>query len=180
MTAKEYYRSYLADDKVSPIAEAMMTAINQERCVHAFEFGMGTGKHLRRLNAKGISTFGIDISLLNCFTAQAQSMGFAYGDETYLRHFCNMDAVFTVSVLDHIEYIDDIVQELKRIANKIVYLIETNDTPGEFYYPHDYQSLGFTKSTNVEWKSDGDGAMYYLWRWDKKDENIDFANDDKG
>lgn len=166
MHPKTFYSTYQADDTVSPIAEDMMTLINQDGCVHAFEFGMGTGKHLRRLNEKGISTFGIDISILNCIKAQGNMMGIAFGDETYLRHICNFDCVFTVSVLDHIEDIDDIVQELKRIANKVVYLIETTDTPGEFYYPHNYLDWGFVR-LGLSWESHGDGATYNLYTWTK-------------
>ena len=177
MSPKDFYRTFQADDVISPIAEDMMTLINKDRCVHAFEFGMGSGKHLRRLNAKGIATFGFDISILNVLRAQAQSMGHALADETYLRHLCNFDCVLTVSVMDHIEEIDGIIQEFQRIANKVVYLLETNDIPGEFYYPHEYKKYGFIK-LDYEWTSDGDGATYYLWRWCKgQTENV---NDDMG
>lgn len=175
MSPKEFYRVYRADPTISPIAEEMMTLMNYDRCVHAFEYGMGEGKHLRRLREKGLSTFGIDISILNVFKAQAQLDGTMLGDENYLRHFCNADCVFTVSVLDHIEDIDAIIGEFKRIANKVVYLLETNDQPGEYYYPHEYESYGFKKLPLIEWVSDGDGATYYLWRWYKNQPNDDLC-----
>lgn len=176
MTAKTFYRSYIADDKISPIALQMIYEI-QSGCVHAFEFGMGTGKHLKLLQEKKVSTFGIDISIVNCILAHAKVMGTAYGDENYLRHLCNFDCVFCVSVLDHIEHIDGIIQEFQRIANKVIYLIETNDVPAEFYYPHDYESYGFERLH--KWKSDGDGATYYLYRWIKVPvTNENHVNDD--
>lgn len=113
----------------------------------------------------GIETFGLDVSLPNVFKAQAQSEGIALGDEKYLRHLCNFDAVICVSVLDHIPQVHAIVDELKRIANKVVYLIETNDVVDNFYYQHDYESMGFVKLD--DWLSDGDGALYNLYVWYK-------------
>lgn len=180
MTAKNFYRSYQSDSVVSPLAERMMTLINQDRCVHAFEFGCGEGKHLRRLESKGVVSMGMDLSILNCIRAQSQGLGIMYGDEKYLRHFCNADAVFTVSCLDHIEDIDGIIQELKRIANKVVYLIETNDVPGEFYYPHEYKKYGFdiVGDSWVSEKPDGDGATYYLLKWSKGQNESIHLNDD--
>lgn len=180
ITPKQFYSTYAADPEVSPIAEKMMELIHKDRCVHALDFGCGEGKHVRRLMAKGVHTLGIDISILNVFRAQAQSMGIMYGDENYLRHFCNADAVFTVSVLDHIINVDGIIQEFQRIANRVVYLLETNDIPGDFYFPHHYEKYGFKKIEDIEWKSTGDGAIYYLWRWCKgASERMDI-NDDMG
>lgn len=167
MHPKEFYKTYQADENISELAETLMTLINREDANHAFEFGMGSGKHLKRLHQKGIETFGIDISILNCIRAQSQMMGIAFGDEKYLRHLVNFDVVFTVSVLDHIEDVDAIIGELKRIANKSVFLLETNDTPAPYYYPHNYESFGFAK-LKFSWVSEkGDGATYYIWKWNK-------------
>lgn len=128
-----------------------------------FEFGCGDGKHLRWLRSNGIETFGLDISIVNVFRAQAQDHGYALGDERYLKFLGNFDCVLTVSVLDHIELIDEIIVQFKRIAKKVIYLLETCDTPADFYYPHDYESYGFTKLP-YKWKSNGDGATYYIWK----------------
>jgi len=168
MTPKQFYKTYQADDNVSELAETLLTLINQEDAVHAFEFGMGSGKHLRRLRAKGIATFGIDISILNCIRAQSEMDGIALGDESYLRHLVNFDCVFTVSVLDHIEDVDGIIGELKRICNKSVFLLETNDTPAEFYYPHDYESYGFVRLQDTWTSVEGDGATYSIWKYKKQ------------
>lgn len=175
--AKEYYKGYVADGQISPIGEEMIQLIRKDRCVHAFEFGAGNGKHIRRLNYFGIDGFGMDVSLINCVRAAAKDTPMFFGDENYLRHMVNCDAVFTVSVLDHIEEIDGIIGELKRIANKVVYLLETNDVPGEFYYPHNYENYGFKLLSN-DWTSDGDGARYQLWRWYKgQTENMNINDD---
>lgn len=171
MTPKEFYRTYQADDSLSEMSEKLCTLINQEGAVHAFEFGMGTGKHLRRLKQKGVEAFGMDISVMNCIQAQMSLLeGVALGDEKYLRHLVNFDVVFTVSVLDHIEYVDEIVAELKRICNISVFLAETNDIPGKYYYPHDYLALGFHRvpEDGVPFNYTGkDGATYNIWKWTK-------------
>lgn len=179
-TPKQFYKTYQADDTLSELSETLCTLIHKENPVHAFEFGCGTGKHLRRLRNKEIATFGLDISILNCLKAQMDMDGIVYGDETYLRHLVNFDVVFTVSVLDHIEEIGGIVQELKRIANKAVFLAETIDPIGEFYFTHDYSRYGF-EILPYGWVSDGDGATYHIYKWNKKNGRKDMdVNDDLG
>ena len=168
--SKEFYKSYQADDKVGYISEYLLVKIKEENPNHVLEFGCGSGKNLNRLNIEGIPTIGIDISLMNIQRAK-----FKYdlpcvicSDETYLRNMTNVDVVFTVSVLDHIKDVKNIVDEFKRIANKCVYLAETNDSnTGEFYYKHSYEKMGFTKLKDFEWKGE-DGAMYYIWKWTKQ------------
>lgn len=98
-------------------------------------------------------------------------------DETYLRNLVNIDVVFTCSVLDHIELVEEIIGEFKRICNKAVLLAETNDIPEKFYYPHNYESYGF-KKLHFEWKSDGDGATYSIWKWIKGSDEVLKVNDD--
>lgn len=134
--------------------------------IHALEFGCGSGKNLKLL--EGVSTAGIDISFINIIKSVAKNdLTFAmFGDETHLRHLCNFDVVFTVSVLDHIENVEGIIGEFKRIANKAVFLAETNNQPGPHYFPHDYENMGFEK-IDYRWQSDGDGAIYYIWKWSK-------------
>lgn len=172
MNSKDFYKSYQADDKVGFIGEYLLVKIKEENPQHVLDFGCGSGKHIDRLNREGIPTIGVDISLMNIQRAK-----FKYdlpcvvcSDETYLRNLCNVDVVFTVSVLDHIKDIDEIIAEFKRISNKCVYLAETNDAHvGEFYYKHSYEKLGFKKLKDFEWKGE-DGAMYYIWKWTKEEE----------
>jgi len=169
MTPKEFYKTYLADDKVGLIGEYLLTAIILNNPVHVLEFGCGTGKHLIRLNDRSICTLGIDISAINVITAITKyKLPFVVcSDESYLRNICNVDVVFTCSVLDHIENIDEIIAEFKRIANKTVYLAETNDhETGQHYFKHDYESMGFVKVPDFDWKGE-DGAMYYVWKWER-------------
>lgn len=168
MTSKDFYKTYQADDHMSELSLELCRAIRREEPNHALEFGMGSGKHMRYLRSWRIATVGIDISILNCIRAQSElGGGIMLGDENYLRHFVNFDVVFTVSVLDHIEDVSGIIEEFKRIANRAVYLAETNDELGEFYFPHDYEAMGFVKLP-FEWQStEGDGGTYYIWKFTK-------------
>lgn len=178
MQAKEYYKTYLADDKLSALSRRLFIEISKENPNHIFEFGCGTGKNINHFEAV---TCGMDISFLNVTHAYTKNLPFLIlGDETHLRHLCNFDVVFTVSVLDHIQDISGIIDEFKRIANKAVFLAETTDTPGEFYYTHRYEDYGFEKVSQSElidastrpfsWTSLpplGDGATYHIWKWRK-------------
>lgn len=168
MTPKQYYRNYTADDSWSPLSQTLMDGIMSLSPIAVLELGCGTGKHLGHLDKLGICTIGIDISPMNVYKAihKYDLPCVILSDETYLRHLCNVDIVFTVSVLDHIDDAEPIVRELQRIANKTVYLAETNDVPGEHYYPHPYESWGFEKLP-FEWTGD-DGAVYYIYKWVKK------------
>lgn len=135
---------------------------------------MGSGKHLNVLNNTKICTIGIDISMMNVIRAKAkyELPCVVCSDETYLRNLANIDVVFTCSVLDHIKDIEGIVSEFKRICNKCVILAETRDVIGEYYFDHNYESHGFTK-IHFDWKSDGDGATYSIWKWSKVNEKYE-------
>lgn len=180
MTPKDFYRDYQADDNLSPLSEALLSKILTYTPIHCIEFGSGTGKHLKWLQDKGICSHGIDISPINTITAIIKNgaKSVQLGDESILRNCCNYDVVTTVSVLDHIENIDGIIQEFKRIANKAIVIAETLNQPAAFYYPHAYESYGFVK-TGFRWKSDGDGATYFIWVWEKMEEkcHIDWLQD---
>lgn len=164
---KEFYRSYIADDNLSALNARLSHVINQLKPNHVFEFGMGSGKNLKIL-PEGVGVGGLDVSFVNVAKAHLKNdiQFVMVGDETHLRHLCNYDVVFTCSVLDHIEDIDGIVAEFIRIANKAVVIAETNDTPGDYYYPHDYEKLGF-KRLDYQWVSNGDGATYHIWILEK-------------
>lgn len=172
ITPKEYYRNYLADDKISMLNIKLMDLITACHPTHVLEFGCGTGKNLRLISdyhpEMNIECTGIDISLMGLIHARTRhDVPFILcGDETHLRHLCNFDIVFTCSVLDHIENIEGIIQEFKRIANKNIILMETNDVPGQYYYPHNYEAFGFTKLA-YEYLSEGDGARYHIWMFNK-------------
>lgn len=172
MTAAEFYKLYQADNEVSDLSHKLIKTIKSFDPVHVLDFGCGSGKHMKMLNSWGVDTHGIDISKLNVCTAMFRNevKSVSLGNENYLRHYCNFDIVTTCSVLDHVENIDGIISEFKRIANKAIVIAETNDVPGPYYYPHDYESLGFARIP-FEWKSSkGDGATYYIWVWEKKQE----------
>ena len=167
-TAKQYYQSYIADTIIADLNLYLTGLIMAENPVHVFEFGCGSGKNLWLLDKGTISTCGMDISVMNVLNALLKfNQKFVIcGDETYLRNIVNFDIVFTCSVLDHIPVIDGIIQELKRIANKKVFLAEANGEREDYYYSHDYSFFGFSK-LEKEFISE-DGFTYYIWEWEKK------------
>lgn len=126
-----------------------------------FEFGCGQGKNLKRIKPFVDVVHGIDVSVPAILIAK-QFIPFAeVGDENTLKYVGQYDVAFTCSVLDHIPEIGGIIEELKRIAPAVI-LLETNSVQGRYYYPHDYESYGFTK-LDYSWKSTGDGALYEIW-----------------
>lgn len=178
MTPKQYYQNYLADDTIAPLNEELQKLISLEKPLHVFEFGCGTGKNLAGL---GCVTCGLDVSFNNILHAHARNRipFLIHGDEHHLGHLTGFDVVFTCSVLDHIELIGRIVAEFKRMG-KTVFLAETNDVPGEFYYPHDYEALGFVR-LDYFWSSPADKAIYYIWKWSRAIENAkEKSHDDLG
>lgn len=168
MTAQQFYQSYLADDSLSQLSETLVDAILKYYPTSVLDFGCGTGKHLALINQHrpACQTLGIDVSLLNVIYAKAKNNldYIAIGNESLLKHLHSFDVITTCSVLDHVKDIDGIVDSFKQIAKRAIVIAETNDTPGEFYYPHDYEKLGFQKMA-YEWKSPGDGATYHIWIW---------------
>ena len=165
MTPKDYYRNYIADDRLMELNFQLIQLIHSCTPNHVFEFGCGTGKHLKKLNDAGIEAHGIDISPGNVSTAIYRHglTGVNLGDESQLRHYCNYDVVFTCSVLDHIEEIENILEEFCRIANKFVIFAEPQYENREmFYFSHDYEGHGFTRLQS-NWTSPDDGVTYYLW-----------------
>lgn len=118
------------------------------------------------LKNKVANHLGIDISAEAVDITTKRGLNAIHGDEKKLKAAGNYDVVFTCSVLDHIEHIEDIVDDLKRIANIAIVIAETNTKIGRFYYPHDYESLGFTK-TDYEYVSTQarTEAVYHIWHY---------------
>lgn len=171
MTSKAYYRNYLADNNISELSIFISELIELENPQSVFEFGCGTGKNLKLLDP--IVTCGLDISPQNITVAHYKNeRNFVIiGDESHLGHLDGFDVAFTCSVLDHIEYITEIIKELKRIG-KTVFLAEADrHDPDTYYWSHDYESFGFEK-LDYGWVGE-DGATYNIWKW----ENIPKNND---
>ncbi|AIF82789.1 Methyltransferase domain [Candidatus Nitrososphaera evergladensis SR1] len=163
---KAFYKKYVADGNVYPLNHELVNTIMSFEPSSVFEFGCGVGKNLVLLRDKGVkSIFGIDISEAAIKKAKEKGINALRADERHLSKVQPCDVAFTCSVLDHVENIDKIMEQLKRIAQKAVVLMETNDTPAKFYYPHDYESYGFVK-TGYAYQSrlpEGDGALYNLY-----------------
>ena len=164
--AKNYYRSYIANDLILPLNERLVQDVLSYNPKSVLEFGCGVGKNLELLKDKVPNHLGIDISVEAIKIARNKGLYVICGDESTLKTTGNHDVVFTCSVLDHIEYIDGIVNHLKRIANIAIVIAETNTNVGRFYYPHDYELLGFVK-TDYEYTSTQarKEAVYYIWHY---------------
>lgn len=174
--AKEFYRTYRADNSVSELSRSLAGLILAEHPTHVFEFGCGTGKNLALLKRKQISwaradlvTVGMDVSLTNvlCAHLMNEEPCVILGDENYLRHLANFDVVFTCSVIDHIERPEAVVEELKRIANRCVFLAEAEyHNPEQYYWRHDYVAMGFQQAEYAAYIGE-DGHIYNIWKWTK-------------
>ncbi len=167
MTTKEYYKTYQADDKLSDLSRELLSEVMKYDPIHVLDFGCGTGKHLSPLNGAGVCTIGIDVSPMNCMKAihKYDLPCIICGDETYLRNLANVDVVFTCSVLDHIENVEPVINQLKRISNKAVILAETSDFHVNHYFRHDFKKWDFRKGS-FSYVGE-DQATYYVWVWNK-------------
>lgn len=162
---KAFYKNYIADDNLSDLSYELYRLITELNPKHVFELGCGSGKNLKAFHSQGIVTCGLDISPMNIIRSHARNdLPFVIiGDDSNLGHLANFDVAFTCSVLDHIENIDKIIEELKRIA-KTVFLAEaTLHNPELFYWNHDYESYGFVKA-NYEWIGQ-DQSTYHIWKY---------------
>jgi 2-polyprenyl-3-methyl-5-hydroxy-6-metoxy-1,4-benzoquinol methylase len=164
--AKSYYRSYIANDLILPLNERLIQDVLLYTPESVLEFGCGVGKNLELLKDRVSNHLGIDISAEAIEIATKKGLNVVCGDENKLKTMENYDVIFTCSVLDHIEYIDDIVNELKRMTNTALVIAETNTKVGRFYYPHNYESLGFVK-TDYEYNSTQarKEAVYFIWHY---------------
>lgn len=177
MNARDYFTSYIADDKIRQLNIDLVSQILSFEPASVFEFGAGVGKNLALLLEKkpNLYAHGIDLSAQAVRTArQDKHRSYIHkGDESSLQFLPSsyFDVCFTCSVLDHIpehENVHDILSDLKRMSRKAVILCETlADRPDVFYFPHNYESEGFTKSLDYSYFSDantgGDNNVYNMW-----------------
>jgi 2-polyprenyl-3-methyl-5-hydroxy-6-metoxy-1,4-benzoquinol methylase len=145
LNSKRYYRDYIANKRISPCNEQLVQDILSYKPRSVFEFGCNRGKLLQMLKDE-VDCYGIDISEPAVEIARKNGLNVDLGDETMLPSLQKYDIVFTSSVLDHIEHIDEIVREFRRIANMAIIIAETNTPVGKYYYAHDYEALGFAKT----------------------------------
>ena len=166
LSAKEFYKRYVADEQMYELNHVLVKNILSYKPQSVLEFGCGPGKHLVELSSSGIAKLsGIDISPKAVEVAKKKGLDVSEGTENSLKSIesNSYDIVFTCSVLDHIENIEDLVSDLSRIAKTAVIVAETNDVIGDYYYPHNYLSLGFTDS-GYSWKSDLQPPMMAEYR----------------
>ena len=132
-----------------------------------FEFGCNAGRHLKFLNDLGLEVSGCDLSKRAINAAQyLNNLPVVIGDEAHLKTLAknSVDVCLTVSVLNHIEDIDSIVKQLKRIASKSVIVCESNTKTNENtkspWYIHKYEDYGFKKVRSYLAKSQAIYTMY--------------------
>jgi len=108
-----------------------------------FEFGCNAGRHLKRLESQGIEIAGMDINPRAVAAAGLiNKIDVRLGDEQSLAKVKAgaYDAVFTVSVLSHIQDIRETLKHLRRIAKRHVLLVETRTRvdANNYWWQHDY------------------------------------------
>ena len=145
-TVKKFYRvTSLQDHWVRPLNIRARDECMKYNPDSVFEFGCNNGKNLKLMDTR---TFGIDINEESLVEANEMGICATFGDEHTIQRMesNSFDVVLTCSVLNHIQEIDEIVIELKRIARKAVISIECNHENTWRWFPHDYQKLGYTKT----------------------------------
>ena len=178
---KDYYKNtHEAGNEIVFLHEKLVEIIESIKPHYSvFEFGCGTGKNLDRIRAFCSNVFevrGLDISPKNLAKGHDLYNGgfgkeiiFQEGDESRLKKYKDgyFTITFTCSVLDHIEDIDEIIKQFKRITTTSIILVETNTIVNQYYFAHNYESYGF-KKINFAYKSKEDKAIYEIWRLDLK------------
>lgn len=189
LSAKEYFRHFLADDKIRQLNRDLVNEILKYKPTSVFEFGCGQGKnlelllHMRPKTLKEYNVAGIDVSRIAINEGGKKGNRRRYimwGDENTLAEVDTdvCDVSFTCSVLDHIEHeetVAAIIANLKRMSRKAVILFETQrHTPETFYYRHPYEgeNYGFTKLKGYQYLSSesdgGDGSLYEMFVWKRR------------
>lgn len=152
--------------------EKMYDYLEELEAKTVFEFGCNAGRHLIKLNERGFQTFGIDLSKRAIKHAKEQLLNVKCADEKFLPTMKDdsFDAVITVSVLNHIYDIDEIVQHLKRISKKHIVICEnntkTNDGTVAPWHAHNYEKHGFKKVREYISKNDN-LTPYTMYLWSK-------------
>lgn len=163
MTSKEFYTNYNNGHVIYECNKRIIGLINGMNPYSVLEYGCGTGKNLNLIRAE--RRVGIDLSRPAIVDGikSYEGIDFIYSDEAILSSFRNkqFDVSFTVSVLDHIEDIDFILEQLK-VVSGVIYALESKDKWQEYCYAHDYLDMGF-KDMNYGWKSPATGADYRLY-----------------
>lgn len=163
---REHYQNNSPSTSFGPVQEAVceLIANHQPRIETALEFGSGVGRNLEHLwSAHGILGQGIEINPKTVSDSVYDSI--ECGDESLLNLFrtWSMDAVFTCSVLCHIDEALSIVEDLERIARSLVVLAETNATPAWNYVPHPYAEWGYADNGRRILSAPGNNCLYHLW-----------------
>ena len=143
---KQYYSLHnIQDEVIRDVNKRVVKEIIKFEPKSVFEFGCNNGKNLTLL-PKSVTHLGIDINKAVIHKYRKTGLNLLCGDESLLTNMGDnsYDVTFTCSVLNHIEKIDDIVKELKRIAKKGLVCVECNHEKHWRWFRHNYEKLGFT------------------------------------
>lgn len=167
---KDFYQIWRPTNRKQKIKSLFFHELENNTSV--FEFGCHNGFNLEWIQElhSNIEVYGIDLNKKSIQEGQKKNRDYiSIGDEFTLKHLRNYDTVFTSSVLTHIEDIDFIISELKRIAVNEVIVIETNEFDDrKYYFHHDYERFGFRKIRSARMPLvNGNGLLYYQWVFEK-------------
>lgn len=170
MDSKEYYRTGKHSHWTqAPMRQYTMREIVRMADDKILEFGCGRGENLAILKVFGYDVRGIEINPDEVQLATRRRLNVIEGDETAITQFNAgmFDVSFTMGVMDHLDEgsFQSAVNYLTYVTKKTIFCLETNEEPGDYYYPHDYEMVGFKKVKDFQ-NNEGDKALYTLWRQD--------------
>jgi ubiquinone/menaquinone biosynthesis C-methylase UbiE len=134
------------------------------------EFGCGGGKNLAAL--EGVEVWGVDINVEGVITAIERRglEGVFKGSEKRLWVFGDkvFDVAFTCSVLDHVKDGKGLVEQLKRVAQRVV-VNEADEVPkvapDPNWWVHPYSEMGFKHLSGPYSNPIWANIPYSIWEW---------------
>jgi ubiquinone/menaquinone biosynthesis C-methylase UbiE len=147
-TQKEVKKFYSNDTHLygldqSPIRNKLREFLIDLKCSSYFEFGCNCGANLDFISrSTSANCVGMDINdMAVSYGRESFGLDLVCGDERMLEIIDNYEVVFTSSVLNHIEDIDEILKQFDRIATKYIVCMEANVTQEPDFWKHDYSSF---------------------------------------
>lgn len=192
LMAKKYWKErsvkpfYLKEGKQSKIISNIVRDLIENGSYNissVFEFGCNAGRNLFFLKKEFtyMKVYGIDLNPDAIELGMKKfNLSIDLGDETHLKRINSksFDVVFTVSVLDHLPFIEDVLIELSRISKKFLIFLEpycgesrkaSKESIANFSYFWDYPNIFKKLEFNISLNEPsplgerGLGPYYYLY-----------------
>jgi SAM-dependent methyltransferase len=170
----EYYRTiHNTQHRLNPESWFIYGYILGSKSNSVFEFGCNVGRHLNQLQKLNIEVFGIDPveRFISEGIKKYDLKNIKVGDHENLTEIPDnsYDTCLTVSVLNHIHNIDEIIKHLKRICkNQIIICEADNMSSGKSpWYIHDYKLVGFNEIKKHKSNFTRSDALYKIYVWEK-------------